>query len=716
MKMKRILVLARPGASKSGLRFLFLLAVLGVLVLAGCGGSGGGFSSGSSTGVASKAQVVTGPTVVSASIVNGATNVNTGLLVYPGITVTFSEPMNPGTFYGWSFTGPNGSSSGVPMYYTWNADDTAVTFDSSGNFMSYGTTYTLTINNTRLLSAGGTPLAAPFSVSFTTTPAPVVNDISGLGLSGSWGTAGPTGLAIDNSSGDLWVSNFTNYPIPGSSTNWAVTKLTPTGGLIGNYLWWANLEGYLNVDEVASSPLVTDSSGDVWTAGEGLYSEFDPAGNMINWFCGGSNNPYYAKNCWGGTPSGMVVDASGNLWAAIHGNGNAGTDLQHGDSCVLELSSTGSPIGVYAAGSYPSAIAFDHQSGNIWVTDQATGSWNDSENGSVTELSPDGAIIATYPTGPGPVAITIDKSGDIWVANHGIVVDTLGVQESSVTELVPSDGTYISKTYWAAGRPVSITTDSSGNVWMLNNDGRNISGDGVITELSPSGEFLNAYWPTNGYLNPTSDWGLGTIVIDSAGNVWVTNPGLSSPYGLMEFVGIASKTATVTLSNLNQYYSGYPEPVTVATNPSGLTVNVTYDGSTTPPTAVGSYAVVATVTAPGYAGSASGTLTISVKPSPVSLVVTSSLSALSGGYQAAVKVTNNGGSTADNVELTTATLGSAAGTPLPQSLGNIAGSGSATATVTFPLTAGGAGTYKFLKIGGTYTGGTFSSGRWVKLP
>ncbi len=691
--------------------FLLLASLFLAVSLAGCG-SGGVSQPGSSAGAVSKAQVVTGPTVVSASIVNGATNVNTGLLVYPGITVTFSQPMNPGTFYDWHFNDPNGQWN--PVYYTWNADNTAVTFYSSNNFMNYGTNYTLTINNTRLLAADGTPLAAPFSVSFTTIPAPVVNNIDD-------GISGPTGLAIDNSSGDLWLADFTNYPIPGSSTNWAVTKLTPTGGLIGNYLWWANLEGYLNVDEVGPSPLVTDYSGDVWTAASGMYSEFDPAGNMINWFCGGSNNPYYAKNCWGGTPSGMAIDPSGNIWAAISGNGNVGTDLQHGDSCVLELSPTGSPIGVYAAGGYPSAIAIDPHSGNIWVTNKATGPWGDSGSPNVMELNHSGTVIATYPTGPGPDAIAIDKSGNIWVANYYWTTDTFG-EHSSVTELVSSGGTYTSKTYWDYDRPVSIAIDSSGNVWLLNNaGGGGIPGD-PITELSPSGEFINAYWPTNGYLNPSSDSGHGTIAIDSAGNVWVTNAGESDPeqnpgnYGLMEFVGIASKTATVTLSNLNQYYSGTPRPATVTTNPSGLAVNVTYNGSTTPPTAVGSYAVVATVTAPGYAGSATGTLTISVKPSPVSLVVTSSLSAVSGGYQAAVKVTNNGGSAADNTTLTLATLGSAVGSTLPQSLGNIAGGGFATAIVTFPTSAGASGTLTVLRLGGTYTGGTFSSGKRVTLP
>ena len=68
--------------------------------------------------------------------------------------------------------------------------------------------------------------------------------------------------------------------------------------------------------------------------------------------------------------------------------------------------------------------------------------------------------------------------------------------------------------------------------------------------------------------------------------------------------------ATVALSNLTQGYDGTPRPATATTTPAGLNVALTYDGSSTPPTHAGSYAVAATVTSPHYSGSASGTLVI----------------------------------------------------------------------------------------------------------
>jgi hypothetical protein len=59
--------------------------------------------------------------------------------------------------------------------------------------------------------------------------------------------------------------------------------------------------------------------------------------------------------------------------------------------------------------------------------------------------------------------------------------------------------------------------------------------------------------------------------------------------------------------------------VSVETNPGGLSTTVTYDGSLTPPTNAGSYAVVATVTDPNHTGSASDTFVIFKAPATVTL-------------------------------------------------------------------------------------------------
>jgi uncharacterized protein YjdB len=69
-------------------------------------------------------------------------------------------------------------------------------------------------------------------------------------------------------------------------------------------------------------------------------------------------------------------------------------------------------------------------------------------------------------------------------------------------------------------------------------------------------------------------------------------------------------SATVTLGNLSATYNGTPRPASATTTPAGLPVTLTYNGSTTAPTAAGTYTVAATVSSPNYQGSAGGTLTI----------------------------------------------------------------------------------------------------------
>ncbi len=78
---------------------------------------------------------------------------------------------------------------------------------------------------------------------------------------------------------------------------------------------------------------------------------------------------------------------------------------------------------------------------------------------------------------------------------------------------------------------------------------------------------------------------------------------------------IAKATATVTLGGLSAIFTGNPQPVTTTTSPTGLAVSVLYAGSSTVPTAVGSYAVVATITDPNYTGTGSGTLVIAASTS-----------------------------------------------------------------------------------------------------
>jgi hypothetical protein len=90
----------------------------------------------------------------------------------------------------------------------------------------------------------------------------------------------------------------------------------------------------------------------------------------------------------------------------------------------------------------------------------------------------------------------------------------------------------------------------------------------------------------------------------SAGGAFTDGFGLETRF-------TTKRTAQVILGNLAQTFDGSPKSVTVTTDPPGLEVVVTYDGSATPPGNAGTYAVAATVNDPNFIGQASGNLIVS---------------------------------------------------------------------------------------------------------
>ncbi|MGD0091432.1 MAG: MBG domain-containing protein, partial [Planctomycetota bacterium] len=105
------------------------------------------------------------------------------------------------------------------------------------------------------------------------------------------------------------------------------------------------------------------------------------------------------------------------------------------------------------------------------------------------------------------------------------------------------------------------------------------------------------------------------VASSSAGTYPITQGTLAATANYaLTFVGatltISKANAPVALSGLIWTYDGTPKSATATTTPAGLNVILTYNGSTTAPTLPGSYAVVAAINDPDYAGSTTGTLVI----------------------------------------------------------------------------------------------------------
>ena len=168
--------------------------------------------------------------------------------------------------------------------------------------------------------------------------------------------------------------------------------------------------------------------------------------------------------------------------------------------------------------------------------------------------------------------------------------------------------------------------------------------------------------------------------------------------------------------------SGLPSSLQASNlNNRGLATGTLTISGTPLATDVGTHKVQ--ITAQNAVGSAAQQmLTLQVFPynpsTPVNLTGTWVFSRDANNNVIATVVVANGGSTAaQNVAISSAKIGSVAGSITPLSIGSIAAAGTGVFTVTFPGTSlGASGTPNTIAINGSYAGGTFSSAGRIVLP
>jgi uncharacterized protein (DUF2141 family) len=172
---------------------------------------------------------------------------------------------------------------------------------------------------------------------------------------------------------------------------------------------------------------------------------------------------------------------------------------------------------------------------------------------------------------------------------------------------------------------------SGGVALVVNRAGQTISFPPLATKTYGDPPFVLAATATSGLAvsyassNPAVATVSGTTVtIVGAGTATITatqegDGNYTAATAVTQTLTVNRAAATVTLGNLATTYTGTPQAATATTVPAGLAVTITYNGSSTAPTAVGSYAVVATVSDANYQGSASGTLTMAKAAQTITL-------------------------------------------------------------------------------------------------
>jgi hypothetical protein len=229
----------------------------------------------------------------------------------------------------------------------------------------------------------------------------------------------------------------------------------------------------------------------------------------------------------------------------------------------------------------PAAITVDADS-NAGTVVSFTASAEDAISGpaTVTAAPVSGSV---FPVGTTTVALTAtDWAGNmatssfaVTVVAHAPVITTQPISRSAtagegVTLAVAADG-----------------TPALGYQWRK--DGVPLAGANAATLAFPS--------------VTVADAGSYSVIVSN-----VAGSTASAPATLT----VQPASAGVVLDGLEQCYDGTPKPATATTTPSGLEVQITYDGNAAPPVNPGTYAVVATITDPDHTGSATGTMHIGI--------------------------------------------------------------------------------------------------------
>jgi hypothetical protein len=186
---------------------------------------------------------------------------------------------------------------------------------------------------------------------------------------------------------------------------------------------------------------------------------------------------------------------------------------------------------------------------------------------------------------------------------------------SSITSLPPGGFVLVVKNLasfqarYGTSLPVAGVWDAADN---LSNSGEEIKlsyGAGTaIHHINPTGmvRYDQAPWP----ITPDGSGPSLTLTSPTAAPDHDIATNWRASYINNGSPGTVDNLVNITLENLSHVYDGFAKAATITTNPAGVGVSLTYNGSVTRPADGGSYAVLATVSDSAFEGSSTATLTI----------------------------------------------------------------------------------------------------------
>lgn len=306
----------------------------------------------------------------------------------------------------------------------------------------------------------------------------------------------PADVAVD-AAGNLYVADYWNNQI---------RKITPAG-IVSILAGTGNLGAINGLGKLASfngpSGVAVDGNGNVYVAdsGNNLIRKIAPDGT-VSTLAGtvvapDTSNTVTSRPLFSG-PSGVAVDASGNVYVADAGNNRVCMITPAGVTSTLAGNGNAgfnNGAGSSATFNNPTGVALD-ASGNVYVADLLNNMIRKiTPDGTTSVLAGDGEIgskdgLDTAARFYFPTSLTVDASGNIYVTdavNNLIREVTPAGLVSTLAGSGKADSENGIGTAASFNDPTGITIDGSGNLYVAdaNNDLiRKISPGALVTTVA----------------------------------------------------------------------------------------------------------------------------------------------------------------------------------------------------------------------------------------